>query len=84
MHGRCGLPAPRRHQTERIADLRRSVAVVIVMGSMQQGAWVSDITAFCTMADDRTGHLVEMGPTTTTFTNPSEQPTVDCFSGRFA
>ena len=35
------------------------------------------------MAEDRAGYLVELGPTTQIFTNPTEQLTEDYISGRF-
>jgi phosphate transport system ATP-binding protein len=50
---------------------------------MQQAARVSDVTAFFTMADDRAGYLVEVGPTGQIFTRPNERLTEDYISGRF-
>jgi phosphate transport system ATP-binding protein len=35
------------------------------------------------MGDDRAGYLVEDGPTTRIFSNPTEQLTEDYVSGRF-
>jgi phosphate transport system ATP-binding protein len=68
---------------ELITELRESFTIVIVTHNMQQAARVSDETAFFTMGDDRAGYLVEMAPTTTLFTNPSQPLTEDYVSGRF-
>ncbi len=68
---------------ELIAELRSAFTIVIVTHNMQQAARVSDETAFFTMGDDRAGYLVEMGPTTTLFTNPTQPLTEDYVSGRF-
>ena len=68
---------------ELIAELRRSYTIVIVTHNMQQAARVSDRTAFFTMAEDRAGHLVEIGETSRIFTNPTERLTEDYISGRF-
>jgi phosphate transport system ATP-binding protein len=68
---------------ELITELRASFTIVIVTHNMQQAARVSDETAFFTMDDDRAGYLVEMAPTTTLFTNPTQPLTEDYVSGRF-
>ena len=68
---------------ELMQELREQYTIIIVTHNMQQAARVSDVTAFFTMAEDRAGYLVEMGPTPTIFTNPSEQLTEDYISGRF-
>jgi phosphate transport system ATP-binding protein len=68
---------------ELIAELRASYTIVIVTHNMQQAARVSDDTAFFTMDDDRAGILVEVGPTTRIFTNPTDRLTEDYVSGRF-
>src|SRR6476659_2477843 len=64
-------------------ELRKTYAIIIVTHNMQQAARVSDLTAFFTMAEDRAGYLVELGPTNQVFTNPTEQLTEDYISGRF-
>jgi len=78
--------------TARIEDLmlelRDEFSIVIVTHNMQQAARVSDRTAFLTTAvddatGDRTGHLVEFGPTYQIFSNPHEQRTEDYITGRF-
>ena len=73
--------------TLRIEDLMRELAaqytIIIVTHNMQQAARVSDYTAFFMMGEDRSGHLVEYGPTGRIFTNPDEKRTEDYISGRF-
>jgi phosphate transport system ATP-binding protein len=66
-----------------ITELRDTVTIVIVTHNMQQASRVSDRTAFFTLAEDRAGHLVELGDTLQIFTNPKEQLTEDYVSGRF-
>ena len=72
--------------TLRIEELMRELVnrytIVIVTHNMQQAARVSDITAFMTMAADRAGELVEVGPTSKIFTNPSDSRTEDYITGR--
>ena len=68
---------------ELMRELREAYTIVIVTHNMQQAARVSDVTAFFTMAEDRAGYLVEVGPTGRIFTRPNEQLTEDYISGRF-
>ncbi len=68
---------------ELMRELREAYTIVIVTHNMQQAARVSDLTAFFTMADDRAGYLVEVGPTGQIFTRPNERLTEDYISGRF-
>jgi phosphate transport system ATP-binding protein len=68
---------------ELMVELRQEYTIVIVTHNMQQASRVSDVTAFFSMADDRAGYLVESGPTTTMFSNPTQQLTEDYVSGRF-
>jgi phosphate transport system ATP-binding protein len=68
---------------ELMRELREAYTIVIVTHNMQQAARVSDVTAFFTMADDRAGYLVEIGPTGRIFTRPTERLTEDYISGRF-
>ena len=68
---------------ELMRELREAYTIVIVTHNMQQAARVSDVTAFFTMADDRAGYLVEIGPTGRIFTRPNERLTEDYISGRF-
>jgi phosphate transport system ATP-binding protein len=73
--------------TLRIEDLMRSLAenytIVIVTHNMQQAARVSDMAAFLMMEEDRSGLLVEYGPTAELFTNPKDKRTEDYITGRF-
>jgi len=68
---------------ELMRELRQAYTIVIVTHNMQQAARVSDVTAFFTMAEDRAGYLVEVGPTGRIFTRPTEHLTEDYISGRF-
>jgi phosphate transport system ATP-binding protein len=68
---------------ELMRELREAYTIVIVTHNMQQAARVSDVTAFFTMAEDRAGYLVEVGPTGQIFTRPNQRLTEDYISGRF-
>jgi len=63
---------------ELVYELRRDMTVVIVTHNMQQAARVSDRTAFML-----TGELVELAPTNTLFTTPSDSRTEAYITGRF-
>jgi phosphate transport system ATP-binding protein len=63
---------------ELIAELKRRYTIVIVTHNMQQAGRCSDFTAFFYM-----GRLIEFGPTTKIFTNPTERKTEDYITGRF-
>jgi phosphate transport system ATP-binding protein len=63
---------------ELVYTLREQVTVVIVTHNMQQAARVSDRTAFMLA-----GELVEVAPSTTLFTNPSDARTEAYITGRF-
>src|ERR1035437_6064624 len=73
--------------TLKIEELMRTLAqdytIVIVTHNMQQAARVSDMAAFLMMDTDRSGTLVEYGPTTQLFTNPKDKRTEDYITGRF-
>ncbi|MGQ9500993.1 MAG: phosphate ABC transporter ATP-binding protein PstB [Anaerolineae bacterium] len=73
--------------TLKIEELMRQLAenytIVVVTHNMQQAARISDYTAFLMMDEDRSGYLVEYGPTTQIFTNPREKATEDYITGRF-
>lgn len=72
---------------ELMHDLATTYSIVIVTHNMQQAARVSDRTAFFTAEVDesgeRHGRLVEYSPTSSMFTNPSDQRTEDYVSGKF-
>lgn len=63
---------------ELIFELKKQYTIVIVTHSMQQAARVSDRTAFFYM-----GVMVEFDDTTTIFTNPKEERTLNYVTGRF-
>jgi phosphate transport system ATP-binding protein len=68
---------------ELIGQLKREFTIGIVTHNMQQASRVSDFTAFMLAEEDRIGRLVEFGPTSHIFTNPSERRTEDYITGRF-
>lgn len=63
---------------ELVHQLRGSVTIIIVTHNMQQAARVSDRTAFML-----SGELVEIAPTPTIFTTPSDPRTEAYITGRF-
>lgn len=63
---------------ELIDELKEKYTIAIVTHSMQQAARVSQTTAYFHM-----GQLVEMGPTSQIFTNPSHKLTENYITGRF-
>jgi len=63
---------------ELVYELRETISVVIVTHNMQQAARVSDRAAFMLA-----GELVEIAPTNTLFTNPSDSRTEAYVTGRF-
>ncbi len=73
--------------TLKIEDLMRELAenytIIVVTHNMQQAARVSDFTAFFMMHEDRSGYLVEHGPTKNVFTKPKDPRTEDYITGRF-
>lgn len=68
---------------ELMRELSRDYTIVIVTHNMQQAARVSDMAAFLMMGEDRTGVLVEYGPTEQLFTTPRDKRTEDYITGRF-
>ena len=71
-------------QIEQLArDLAQSYAIVIVTHNMQQAARVSDETVFMSVDEQRAGFVVESGPTSQIFTNPTNKTTEDYITGRF-
>jgi phosphate transport system ATP-binding protein len=63
---------------ELVYELRKDMTIVIVTHNMQQAARVSDRTAFFLLGD-----LVEVAPTKTLFTTPSDERTEAYITGRF-
>ena len=68
---------------ELMENLKQDYTIVIVTHNMQQAARVSDFTAFLMINEDRSGKMVEFGPTEQIFTNPHNQQTEDYVTGRF-
>ncbi len=70
---------------ELMQSLKTTYTIVIVTHNMQQAARVSDFTAFMMIDNpqNRTGVLVEYGPTAQIFTNPKNRQTEDYVTGRF-
>lgn len=71
-------PASTSRIEDLIGELCSQYTIVIVTHNMQQASRVSHRTAFFFE-----GHLIEYGPTTKIFTNPSEKKTEDYITGRF-
>jgi phosphate transport system ATP-binding protein len=63
---------------ELMDELRQNYSIVIVTHSMQQAARVSQRTAYFHLGD-----LIEVGETSTIFTNPQDKLTEDYLTGRF-
>jgi len=63
---------------ELIDELKAQYTIVTVTHNMQQAGRISDYTAFFYI-----GKLVEFGPTTQIFTNPTQRQTEDYITGRF-
>jgi phosphate transport system ATP-binding protein len=63
---------------ELIHELKTKYTIVTVTHNMQQAGRISDYTAFFYI-----GRLIEFGPTTKIFTNPTEKQTEDYITGRF-
>jgi len=67
---------------ETIADLAKTMTIVIVTHNMQQAARVSDYTAFF-LSDGGPGEMVEAAPTSKIFSSPQDKRTEDYVTGRF-
>lgn len=66
-------------QIEELMDhLKQQYTIVVVTHNMQQAARVADHTAFFLQ-----GRLIEVGPTATIFSRPSQKETEDYVTGRF-
>jgi phosphate transport system ATP-binding protein len=63
---------------ELIYELKAKYTIVTVTHNMQQAGRISDYTGFFYL-----GRLIEFGPTTKIFTNPTEKQTEDYITGRF-
>jgi phosphate transport system ATP-binding protein len=76
-------PASTLKVEDTIAELSKSMTVIIVTHNMQQAVRVSDNTAFFLAAENEPGHVIEQGPTTDIFSNPQDERTLDYVNGRF-
>jgi phosphate transport system ATP-binding protein len=68
---------------ELLCHLEQDYTVVIVTHNMQQAARIADRTAFMLAGGDLVGELIEYGPTSQVFSNPSDKRTEDYITGRF-
>jgi phosphate transport system ATP-binding protein len=68
---------------ELMRELSTNYTIIVVTHNMQQAARVSDYTAFFSLDTDRSGILIEYGPTHQIFTNPRDKRTEDYITGRF-
>ncbi|HTL94750.1 MAG TPA: phosphate ABC transporter ATP-binding protein PstB [Gemmatimonadaceae bacterium] len=71
-------PASTQSVEQLVRELRGDVTIIIVTHNMQQAARISDRTAFFLAGD-----LVEVAPTETLFTSPSDARTEAYITGRF-
>lgn len=76
-------PASTLKVEDTIAELSKSMTIIIVTHNMQQAVRVSDTTAFFLAAENEPGHVVEQGLTTEIFGNPQDERTLDYVNGRF-
>ncbi len=76
-------PVATQRIEELVSELKNRVTIVIVTHNMQQAARISDDCAFMLMASDRSGELIEFGPTSKIFGEPSDSRTLQYVSGRF-
>ena len=84
IHSRAALdPVATLKIEDLMRDLARNYTIVIVTHNMQQAARVSDYTMMMMMDENRSGVLVEYGPTREVFTNPKDKRTEDYITGRF-
>jgi phosphate transport system ATP-binding protein len=68
---------------ELMVELKREYTLAVVTHNMQQASRVSDYTGFFLAGEERTGRLVEFGPTPDLFTNPKDDRTEAYITGRF-
>jgi len=71
-------PISTAHIEKLIDELKEDFTIVIVTHNMQQAARISDYTAYMYLGD-----LIELGDTSSVFTNPKRKETEDYITGRF-
>jgi phosphate transport system ATP-binding protein len=76
-------PIATYHIEDLMRELRKNYSIVIVTHNMQQAARISDYTAFLLSGEERTGRLVEFGPTDKIFSRPDDTRTAEYITGRF-
>jgi phosphate transport system ATP-binding protein len=76
-------PIATKRIEELVGELKHRVTIIIVTHNMQQAMRVSDRCAFLLMAEDKSGELIEFGPTARLFSEPSDPRTLDYVNGRF-
>ena len=80
-------PIATRRIEELMLQLKENYTIAIVTHNMQQAQRVADVTAFFGVdisKGNRTGYLVESGPTDEIFHSPKEQLTKEYVSGQFS
>ncbi len=76
-------PIATKRIEELVGELKHRVTIIIVTHNMQQAMRISDRCAFLLMGDDKAGELIEFGPTSKLFSEPSDPRTLDYVNGRF-
>ncbi|HTN93338.1 MAG TPA: phosphate ABC transporter ATP-binding protein PstB [Gallionella sp.] len=71
-------PISTAHIEKLVDELKEDFTIVIVTHNMQQAARISDYTAYMYLGD-----LIELGETSSVFTNPKRKETEDYITGRF-
>jgi len=80
-------PIATRRIEELMLELKSNYTIALVTHNMQQATRVADTTAFFSVdisGGNRTGYLVEMGPTKEIFDSPRETLTKQYVSGEFS
>jgi phosphate transport system ATP-binding protein len=80
-------PIATRRVEELMVELKKDYTIALVTHNMQQASRVADTTAFFSVdisQGNRTGYLVEMGPTQQIFDNPREKLTKEYIRGEFS
>jgi phosphate transport system ATP-binding protein len=76
-------PIATYHIEDLMRELRKNYTIVIVTHNMQQAARISDFTAFLLSGEERTGRLIEFGPSDKIFSRPDDNRTAEYITGRF-
>ena len=80
-------PIATRRIEELMIELKANYTIALVTHNMQQATRVADTTAFFSVdisGGNRTGYLVEMGPTRQIFEDPKEKLTGEYIRGEFS